>query len=157
MTREQIIILGFIAGAFVAGWVASALIGLVARRRDASPAAPRPPLTQAVGDALENDRANDTMLSALGTGRRPALSDLEADLADWGFTYGVAWARAREEHPELADEEIADEALAAAEQVFRTYTEPEDLRTAVERGRNGAERSGGDAQTAHSPSPRTTS
>ena len=49
------------------------------------------------------------------------MSDLELDLADWGFTYGVAWAAARAQDPHESDDAVAERALAAAEQVFRLY------------------------------------
>jgi hypothetical protein len=119
MTKEQIIVIGFIAAAFLAGWIAS----LVTRRRARSagddnwlpprynveavtPPAPAraqgtggaesPPLAEEVGQALRSDAANDGMLSVVRADQDAALSELELDLADWGFTYGVAWARARE-------------------------------------------------------------
>jgi hypothetical protein len=138
VTREQLIVLGFIAAAFVAGWLTSALVGMVARRRDTDPAEPasepalpepgprmngRLPLAEEVGDALRNDIANESMLSVLRADREPALSELELDLADWGFTYGVAWAAAQEKRPAESDEAIAGEALNAADQVFRAYTD----------------------------------
>ena len=62
------------------------------------------------------------MLGAVTGNRDAALTALELDLADWGFTYGVAWARARERAPGEADEAIAREGLDAAETVFRAYT-----------------------------------
>ena len=49
------------------------------------------------------------------------MSDLELDLADWGFTYGVAWAVARAQDPHESDDSVAERALAAAREVFRLY------------------------------------
>jgi hypothetical protein len=125
MTREQLIVLGFIAAAFVAGWLTGFLT--TGRARRPAPAEPRP-LAEEVSDALQDDAANDSMLSVFRTAERePALSELEADLADWGFTYGVAWARASE-NGRRAQDEVAGEALGVAEQVFRSYTEGADWR-----------------------------
>jgi hypothetical protein len=134
VTREQIIVLGFIAAAFVAGWLVHALTGerdpdptvssrLAAMLEEHSdqPARTRS-LSDEVSDALRSDAANDTMLGAVTGNREAALTALELDLADWGFTYGVAWARARERAPGDADEAIAREGLDAAETVFRAYT-----------------------------------
>ena len=156
MTREQIIVLGVIVAAFVAGWLVHAVTGrgepaeeapqpadpdpasglreldraartyvasLLLSEHD-SPRAPAPVevLAEEVGSALRDDAANDSMLSVVGTGAGKLLSERELDLTDWGFAYGVAWARAREENPSLSEEEIAREALRAAEAVFREYT-----------------------------------
>jgi len=158
MTREQIIVIGFIVAAFLAGWIAS----LVTRRRARSAAdlpptrhsveavtaparaqssatAETPPLAEEVGQALRSDAANDGMLSVVRADQDAALSELELDLADWGFTYGVAWARAREREPAGPDDAVAAEALAAAERVFRAYTAGDDWtqRAAQDRS-NGA-------------------
>jgi hypothetical protein len=145
VTREQIIVLGFIVAGFVAGWAVRALMAWWDRERRATqdelariahgPARPDPerpttepaapaelPLTQEVGDALRRDAANDSMLSVVPSDGEPPLTEVELDLTDWGFTYGVAWARARERRPEAPDETVADEALRAAESVFRAYT-----------------------------------
>jgi hypothetical protein len=162
MTKEQIIVIGFIAAAFLAGWIAS----LVTRRRARSagddnwlpprynveavtpPAAVRaqgtggaesPPLAEEVGQALRSDAANDGMLSVVRADQDAALSELELDLADWGFTYGVAWARAREREPAGPDDAVAAEALEAAERVFRAYTAGDDwTQRAVQDRSNGA-------------------
>ena len=97
MTTEQIIILGFIAAAFVVGWVTRALTGdrdsdrTAARRRRSHEA--REPgqtvagstLTQEVRNALESDAANTSMLDVVSPDRGE-LTDLELDLTDWGFT-----------------------------------------------------------------------
>jgi hypothetical protein len=146
VTREQIIVLGFIVAGFVAGWAVRALMAWWDRERRATqddlarmahgparpdperpttepPAAPAgPPLAQEVGDALRRDAANDSMLSVVPADGEAVLTEVELDLTDWGFTYGVAWARARERSPEAPDEAVADEALRAAESVFRAYT-----------------------------------
>jgi hypothetical protein len=153
MTREQIIVFGFIVAAFLAGWIAS-----VVTRRRARYAADVPPprhtvepITQAaaraegprladeVGEALRSDAANDGMLSVVRADGDPELSELELDLADWGFTYGVAWARARERAPRGPDEAVAQDALDAAERVFRAYTGGDDwTQRAVQDRANGS-------------------
>jgi hypothetical protein len=139
LTKEQMIVFGFIVAAFLAGWIASVLT----RRRapaaadvppprhavepvTAAARAASPPLTAEVGEALRSDAANDGMLSVVRADPEAALSELELDLADWGFTYGVAWARARERAPGGGDDAVAAEALRAAEQVFRAYTGGDD-------------------------------
>jgi hypothetical protein len=139
VTKEQLIVVGFIAAAFLAGWLAS----IVARRRDrAAPPAPplpdhrvepvtaaaragTPPLAEEVGEALRSDAANEGMLSVVRADRE-GLTEMELDLADWGFTYGVAWARARERTPAEPDDAVAAEALEAAQRVFRAYTDGDD-------------------------------
>jgi hypothetical protein len=174
VTREQLIVLGFIAAAFVAGWLTSALVGMVARRRDPDPAEPasepalpelgpqmngRQPIAEEVGDALRNDAANDSMLSVLRADRDPALSELELDLADWGFTYGVAWARVRERRDADGDDAVAGEALDAARRVFHAYTDGADWKQRIEKRLAEPPVPGdgpGSGQTAHSPSPRST-
>ena len=162
MTREQIIVIGFIVAAFLAGWMASLLIRRRARLADEDPWLPppysveavtapaparaqdtgpaeSPPLAEEVGQALRSDAANDGMLSVVRADQDAALSALELDLADWGFTYGVAWARAREREPAEPDDAVAAEALEAAERVFRAYTAGDDWtqRAAQDRS-NGA-------------------
>src|SRR3954471_12508587 len=165
MTREQIIVVGVIVAAFVAGWIVHALTGRkereipvaeevlpppdpqleqavelsrleldrAARTYAASlllsesgvPGAPAPStdgLTRDISSALRDDAANDCMLSVVRADHDAALTDRELDLADWGFAYGVAWARAREQDPSLPEAAIAREALHAAETVFRDYT-----------------------------------
>jgi hypothetical protein len=149
VTTEQLIVIGFIAAAFLAGWTAS----MVIRRRGRAeppaaqtpplaetpaPPAQTPPLTAEVGDALQSDAANERMLSVMRTNGDSALSELELDLADWGFTYGVAWARARERAQGGPEDAIASEALDAAAQVFRAYTGGDDWTTrAVPERSNG--------------------
>jgi hypothetical protein len=135
LTKEQMIVFGFVAAAFLAGWIAS----FVTRRRGR---AARPdevaPLADEVGQALRSDAANEGMLSVVRAERDASLSELELDLADWGFTYGVAWARARERASGRPDDDVAQQALDAAEQVFRAYTHGDDwTRRAVENRSNG--------------------
>jgi hypothetical protein len=162
VTREQIIVIGFIVAAFLAGWIASLVIRRRARVADkdawlpprysvearTAPAAAgaqgmspaeSPPLAEEVGQALRSDAANDGMLSVVRADQDAALSALELDLADWGFTYGVAWARAREREPTGPDDAVAAEALEAAERVFRAYTAGDDwTQRAVQDRSNGA-------------------
>jgi hypothetical protein len=131
------IVFGFVAAAFLAGWIASAVI----RRRAGSGEDARPgkvaPLADEVGQALRSDAANERMLSVVRAERQASLSELELDLADWGFTYGVAWTRARERAPGEPDD-VAQHALDVAEQVFRAYTAGDDwTRRAVENRSNG--------------------
>src|SRR5688572_27980180 len=120
------IVFGFVAAAFVAGWIASS----VTRRRAGSREAARPdevaPLADEVEQALRSDAANEGMLSVVRAEGEASLSELELDLADWGFTYGVAWARAREQASGGAENDVAQQALDAAEQVFRAYTDGDD-------------------------------
>jgi len=160
VTREQIIVLGVIVAAFVAGWLVHAVTGsrerpkeapaaeppapadpdpvaglreldraartyvasLLLDERDALPAPPAERLAEEVGLALRDDAANESMLSIVGAGGESLLTERELDLTDWGFAYGVAWARARERDPSLPEDEIAREALRTAEAVFREYT-----------------------------------
>lgn len=158
MTKEQIIVIGFIVAAFLAGWIASLVIrrrgraagdlppprhtveAVTAPARAGSHAhAQTPPLAEEVGQALRSDAANDGMLSVVRADQDAALSELELDLADWGFTYGVAWARAREREPAGLDDAVAAEALEAAERVFRAYTAGDDwTQRAVQDRSNGA-------------------
>jgi hypothetical protein len=150
VTKEQLIVIGFIAAAFLAGWLAS----LVARRRERGvPTAPlaehvpepaaaagRPeaaPLAQEVGEALGSDAANEGMLSVVRADR-DGLTEMELDLADWGFTYGVAWARARERTPSEPDDAVAAEALEAAQRVFHAYTDGDDWSQRAEQGAPGS-------------------
>ena len=191
MTEEQLIVLGFLAAAFVVGWLARALIGRRDRDRSGTEpaaaavteeqlrraveatrqeldrairshvaavalslraregAAPEPetgpveempvkempveevaveeeaaeagPLAEEVSAALEDDAANEYMLSVMDRDRGTALSERELDLTDWGFAYGVAWARARERGSNEAGDAVAQEALQVAETVFRDY------------------------------------
>jgi hypothetical protein len=103
-------------------------------------------LTEEVGQALRSDAANEEMLSVMRADGDPSLSELELDLADWGFTYGVAWARARERAPGGPDEAVAREALDAAEKVFRAYTAGDDWTERAVRDRsNGSNGSNGSA------------
>jgi hypothetical protein len=77
-----------------------------------------------VAIALRNDSAHGSMSSVVcgDPAEVPELlSEVECDLIDWGFTYGVAWAVARSRYPEESDQEVANRALAIAEGVFRDY------------------------------------
>jgi hypothetical protein len=153
LTREQLIVFGFVVAAFLAGWIASFVVRRRAREPLELPVAPplpprphvvepisaaaraaTPPLVEEVGAALRSDAANEGMMSVVRGEEGGALSALELDLADWGFTYGVAWARARERAPAGADDTVAQEALEAAERVFRAYTDGDDW---TSRHRNG--------------------
>jgi hypothetical protein len=139
MTREQMIVFGFVAAAFLAGWIASFATSRRARSREDLPppaptvepvTAPRPDevasLADEVGQALRSDVANDGMLSVVRDEGEVSLSARELDLADWGFTYGVAWARARERASRGSDDDVAQQALDAAKQVFQAYTDGDD-------------------------------
>jgi hypothetical protein len=162
VTKEQLIVIGFLAAAFVAGWLARALMGrrdrrssegqppavlldehleraveatrkeldrairshvaavsLSLRARGLAKAEPDP-LTVEVSAALQDDAANEYMLSVMD-GRRGALSERELDLTDWGFAYGVAWARTRERGASEPGDAVAREALRVAETVFGAY------------------------------------
>jgi hypothetical protein len=187
VTKEQLIVIGFLAAAFVTGWLARALIArgdrgpvgrqsaavlsdedleraveatrkeldravrshvaavaLSLRARDgekAQPGAPAPEvharpdaLAGEVSAALQDDAANESMLSGMN-GRAGALTEQELDLADWGFAYGVAWARARERHPGDPGKAIAREALHVAEVVFRAYAAEAEWSVAAEQRR----------------------
>ena len=80
-------------------------------------------LVRVVGHALQNDVTHDGMLNPIADpdDATARMSDLELDLADWGFTYGVAWAAARAQDPREDDGSVADRALVAAREVFRLY------------------------------------
>ncbi len=90
------------------------------------PAVPPPAaeLERMVRIALTDDAAHRGMWSAL-PGRPeevPALlTEVECDLNDWGFAYGVAWAIARRKYPEESDRLVAKRALEAARTVFGEY------------------------------------
>ena len=179
MTKEQWIIVGFLAAAFVAGWLARSLSGWRDRRRgDAGPPAvvldedleravdatraeldrairsymaalalsvrarePGPaqadPLAAEVSAALQDDAANEHMVSALDGRDEPALSERELDVADWGFAYGVAWARARERGLGVGEDAVAREALRIAQSVFSSYAAESDWSFPADR--NGAQ------------------
>jgi hypothetical protein len=164
VTKEQWIIVGLLAAAFVAGWVARAVSG----RRDRSQRGAETPvvfdqhleraveatrkeldrairshlaalalsyrarrprkieaeadaLAEEVSAALQDDAANECMQSVMNGSRGVPLSERELDLADWGFAYGVAWARARERGSDAPGDAVAREALRAAETVFSAY------------------------------------
>jgi hypothetical protein len=80
--------------------------------------AERRPLADEVTAALKDDVANEAMIGGVeGNG----LSERELDLTDWGFAYGVAWARVRDRRPGDPGEAVARDARRAAESVFRDY------------------------------------
>ena len=132
------IVFGFVVAAFLAGWIASFVTRRRVRSREEVRRDEVAPLADEVGQALRSDAANEGMLSIVRAEREASLSELELDLADWGFTYGVAWARARERAPGRPEDDVAQQALDAAEQVFRAYTAGDDwTRRAVENRSNG--------------------
>jgi hypothetical protein len=100
-----------------------AAVALSLRARDGAPEQAAEPdlLTEEVTEALQDDAANECMLSVMDADRDSALSERELDLTDWGFAYGVAWARARERGSGEAEDVVAREALRVAERVFRAY------------------------------------
>jgi hypothetical protein len=99
-------------------------------------------LAEEVSAALQDDAANECMLSAMKAGRDTGLSERDLDLTDWGFAYGVAWARARERGANAAREEVALEALRAAEIVFRAYAAEAEWARMEGNGRAGPRRAG---------------
>jgi membrane protein len=124
---NAVVLLGVRLNAFGTLWADPAPV--VARRPARASATLREEdLARVVGRALENDVAHDGMLSPIAHAEEETarMSDLELDLADWAFTYGVAWAAARAQDPEESDDFIAERALAAAREVFRLYCGRED-------------------------------
>jgi hypothetical protein len=171
VTKEQWIVIGVLAAAFVAGWIARAVLGRRDRRHDErhdrrqpgphppavvldedlelaveatkkeldrairsylaalalsararNPASePADPLAEEVSTALQDDAANESMLSAVDDRPGRVLSERELDLTDWGFAYGVAWARARDRSAGEPGDAVAHEALRVAETVFNAY------------------------------------
>jgi uncharacterized BrkB/YihY/UPF0761 family membrane protein len=82
-----------------------------------------------VAIALRNDTAHRAMCKILPgepLEMCALLSELECDLNDWGFAYGVAWAVAKSRYPLESDHEVAARALAAAKIVFREYCSGDD-------------------------------
>jgi hypothetical protein len=108
------------------------------------PATPgRPdPLAEEVSAALQDDAANECMLSAVAADRGADLSERELDLTDWGFAYGVAWARAHTRGSNSARDAVAREALEAADAVFRAYAAEAAWARPEENGRSGQPRPG---------------
>jgi hypothetical protein len=90
-----------------------------------------------VSDALRSDTANRAMRAGISRDRGADLTDLELDLTDWGFTYGVAWAAAREREAGAPDDVVAREALGVAETVFHAYTDGADWTERLDDRRNG--------------------
>jgi membrane protein len=105
------------------------------RPQAASPRSREEDLVRAVGRALQNDVAHDGMLSPIVHTEEETerMSDLELDLADWAFTYGVAWAAAKAQGPREGDDYVAERALAAAREVFRLYCGREDWEDHIRR------------------------
>jgi hypothetical protein len=85
---------------------------------DPAPAAEQGALADEVSSALQDDAANESMIAGVNGDE---FTERELDLADWGFAYGVAWARARERSPADAGDAVARDARQAAESVFRDY------------------------------------
>ena len=91
---------------------------LTASSRAQSPAGRPGALVDEVSSALADDAANESMIDGVnGNG----LTERELDLTDWGFAYGVAWARVRERRPADPADAVARDARRAAESVFREY------------------------------------
>src|SRR5438067_12062763 len=111
-----------------------AALALSVRAREPEPRPPDP-LAEEVSAALQDDSANEGMVSALDGRRDQSLSERELDVADWGFAYGVAWARARERVPAESEDAVAREALRVAEAVFSSYAAEADW--AFQADRNG--------------------
>jgi hypothetical protein len=179
LTEEQLIVLGVLAAAFVAGWALRALIARLEGRRAREHALVEPTLderldraveqsrheldrairtylstvafsagaregtrepaalTDEVSAALQDDVANQAMTGAVADDLGAGSTERELDLMDWGFAYGVAWARARKRDPAAPADVIAREALGAAGGVFGDYAGEADWI----RG-SGSERSG---------------
>ena len=90
---------------------------------------PATELARVVSVALRDEIAHRNMWSVLpgDPGDVPALlSELECDLNDWGFAYGVAWAVAKAQYPFESETQVAARALEAAESVFREYCAGDD-------------------------------
>ena len=118
------------------------------------PQTPSSDLVHTIGLALRNEPAHDGMLSVIpaapDTPPGGLLSELERDVAAWGFTFGVAWAVARSQDPYERDEVVAEQALAAAHVVFNEYMGDAEWaqRIAAERSRAAPRRNGGPAAAA---------
>jgi hypothetical protein len=94
------------------------------RSRPMTSGADQNELERIVRIALSDDAAHREMWSALPGGPEevPALlTELESDLNDWGFAYGVAWAVAKARYPHEPDRVVAERALGAARTVFGEY------------------------------------
>jgi hypothetical protein len=109
-----------------------AALAVTARAGELEPLTPDPVAAE-VSAALQDDAANECMVSALDGHPEAAPSERELDVADWGFAYGVAWARAREQGLAEGEVAIAREALRAAESVFSSYAAESDWRFPPER------------------------
>jgi hypothetical protein len=94
------------------------------RSRPMTSGADQNELERIVRIALSDDTAHREMWSALpgGPDEVPALlTELECDLNDWGFAYGVAWAVAKARYPREPNRVVAERALGAAHAVFGEY------------------------------------
>jgi uncharacterized BrkB/YihY/UPF0761 family membrane protein len=131
----------------IPAWLWASNVGLLAGtavRRSADLGVHGPPAREAapssveaaVALALADDSAQDEMLSVIpaasGTPPGGFLTDLERDVIDWGYTYGVAWAIARSRYPGESPEEVARRALAAAREVFSDYMAETDWAKRIE-------------------------
>jgi hypothetical protein len=105
--------------------------------------ATRTGLADEVSAALTDDAANQSMLSVMEADHSTPLSERELDLTDWGFAYGVAWARARDRDPAEPGDAIARAALQAADTVFRSYTAEADWEHPAGNGEGQQERGNG--------------
>jgi uncharacterized BrkB/YihY/UPF0761 family membrane protein len=86
-------------------------------------------LERVVRAALADDAAHRGMWSALPGGPDDVpelLTELECDLNDWGFAYGVAWAAAKARYPGESDRWVVERALGTARAVFGEYCAGED-------------------------------
>jgi hypothetical protein len=113
---------------------------LTSGARKAKSFGPQPnlrPLADEVRAELDRDAANESMLSVLRDADRRRIGELDLDLTDWGFTYGVAWRRARERWPKGDEDQIAREALEAATIVFEEYTDGSGLSDLMRNADNG--------------------
>ena len=115
----------------ITSYVAAVLLAERARHPEKREA---DPLAEAVSAALQDDAANESMLSVMDAGHGASLSERELDLADWGFAYGVAWARARERDTGEPRDAVAREALRVAESVFSAYAAEAEWLLAADEG-----------------------
>jgi len=70
--------------------------------------------------ALRNTVAQGRMMSVLGA-RAAGMSEREADMMDWGFAFGVAWAMMHSQDPGAPEEVLSARALNATQAVYRAY------------------------------------
>jgi uncharacterized BrkB/YihY/UPF0761 family membrane protein len=141
---------------FAAGlWITNGIV-LRGVRLSSPPVAPEiDALVHVVTRALQDDAAHDSLLSPVSDNAEgePRLSALELDLSDWGFTYGVAWAVARAQDPHEPDASVAQRALAAAQEVFKTYCGIDDWADRIGRATPSAERGRAGSPNGQRPAP----